>query len=301
MKLTNLLKLPDPLVRAVTFSDYTKGDAEFSITDLIKPPRIGALERIHADEIEEDVSDRIWLLMGNAGHEVLRRSAKHGIVEERADVELDGCKISGKLDYALYEDTLWDFKITSLWAVKDGPRPDWVQQLNAYRWLLDKYGVPITTLKICAILRDWSLPESKRSNGDYPKQQVKVMELPLWTFEETEAWLRVRIAIHRAARAGQLPECTADEVWEKPEKFAVMKRGLKRAVKLYDKEQDAFAHASSLPDLSVQSRPGERPRCENYCAVSEFCVQWKQWKAANQPYFNPEGVQPFAACSSIAS
>lgn len=280
MKLTNLLSLPDPLVRAVAFSSYSKGAADFSITELCKPPRIAALERQHEADIEEDASDRLWLLLGSAGHEVLRRSAKHGIVEERCEVELDGHKISGQTDYAIYEETLWDFKFTSLWAVKDGPREDWVQQTNSYRWLLDKYGVPIKSLKICAIFRDWSLPESKR-NSDYPKRQVAVFDLPLWEFPATETWLRERIALHVAARNGQLPECTAKEVWERPTKYAVMKRGGKRAVKLYDAEPDAFAHARTVPDHSVEKRPGERPRCRDYCNAAPFCNQYKEWLNAN--------------------
>jgi len=60
MKLTNNLRLPDPMVRAVGNDSYTKGDADISVTELLTPPQLRALRIKHHDEIVEDVSDRIW-------------------------------------------------------------------------------------------------------------------------------------------------------------------------------------------------------------------------------------------------
>lgn len=281
MRITNKHGLPAPLVRAITYSDYSKEGADYSVTELIKPPRIAALELLHANDLEEDASDRLWLLMGKAGHEVLRRSSEGGIVEERCIVDVAGKKVSGQLDYAVTEQEIIDYKFTSVWAIKDGVKPEWEQQLNCYKWMAEQYGVSVKELKIIAILRDWSKSESKRK-PDLPQSQVVVLSARIWTKEAVEVWLRRRIALHENARSGVLPECTSEEVWERPEMFAVTKKGNVRATKLHSTADEAIKHVSSLGSAyEIQRRPGERPRCESYCSVSEYCLQYKSWKEAH--------------------
>jgi hypothetical protein len=284
MKITNNLGLPTPLVRAVTFSEYDRKGCDYTITQLLRPPRIAALERQHREELTEDASDRLWLLLGSAGHEVLRRSADaQGIVEERAIVEIDGHKVGGQLDYAISDGSMWDYKFTSFWAVKDGPRPDWVQQLNCYHYLCAQYGVEIAKLQIVAIFRDWSKREAER-NKDYPQQQVKLFDLPLWIPEVTLSFLRRRIAVHEEAKT-TLPQCTDEEVWAKPNTWAVKKRGNVKALRVYNNELEATQHLANLATepnkLEMEFRPGERPRCESYCSVAQWCQQFQQWKAAH--------------------
>lgn len=278
MKITNNFGLPQPLVNAVTFSDYKKPDNAFSVTELLLPPQLAALRLKHDSEIEEDASERIWLLLGSAGHEVLRRSAKSGIVEETITIELGGAVVKGQSDYVVTDDTLWDYKFTSVWAVKEGARDEWIQQLNCYRFMLSKYGVSIKKLTIVALLRDWSLPESKR-NADYPQSQVKVIELPLWDDATTEKFLLNRIALHTEARKGNPVECSDEDRWFKPPKFAAMKSGAARATKLFDVKSEAEQFAASK-GLIVETRPGENARCESYCPVSQFCSQFKALKGA---------------------
>lgn len=123
MKLTNTLNLPASIVAAVSWDDRNRDGADYTITELIAPPRQIALRRKHWAELEEDVSERLWALLGSAGHEVLRRAGKQlgrGTIEERATVELDGKRISGQIDLAIQDDnTMTDFKFTSVWAVKE--------------------------------------------------------------------------------------------------------------------------------------------------------------------------------------
>lgn len=284
MKLTNNLGLPESLVAAVSFSDHDRAGCDYTITELIGPPRQAVLKRQHWDTLEEDASERLWLLLGSAGHEVLRRAGKRlgkGIIEERAVVELGGKKIGGQIDLAVQNDnTMTDFKFTSVWAVKLGAKKEWEQQLNAYRWLAHQYGVQIDKLQIIALLRDWSKPEARR-NPEYPQAGVIVLDIPVWTHEQTAAWLFERIAIHDSAK-DNLPDCSAEDTWERPAKFAVIKVGGKRATKLHNTKPDADAHAAQLgTGFTVEFRPGERPRCETYCAVSEHCLQYTEWKALN--------------------
>ena len=283
MRVTNLHGLPEPLVNAVKFSTYDKGGADFSATELIKPPRIAALEIQFADVLEEDASDRLWLLMGSAGHEVLRRSSDGGIVEERCIVEFEGKKLSGQLDYAVAEKDIIDYKFVSLWAIKDGVKPEWEQQLNIYKWMAEQYGVTVEGLKIIAILRDWNKSEASRNKNDpsFPQSQVVVMPVRIWTKEAVETFVSQRMAMHLAARAGQLPNCTPEEMWERPEKYAAMKKGNQRASKVEDTKLAIgqwVASQAKPSQFDIEVRPAERPRCENYCSVSEKCSQFLAWK-----------------------
>lgn len=283
MKITNKFGLPQPLVDAIAFDDYKKGDADFSVTELIKPPRIAALEVLYKGVLEEDASDRLWALMGKAGHEVLRRSSKEGIVEETVTVEFQGVKIKGQMDYAVILKALWDYKFTSVWAIKEGVKPEWEQQLNIYKWMAEQYGVEVNELTIVAILRDWSKPEARRDKS-YQQSQVVVMPVRIWAKQQVEAFVSGRVRLHLQARNGQLPDCTAEEVWERPERYAVMKKGNVKASRVLDTKLEAGQWAASQAkpsDYSIQVRPAERPRCEDYCAVADYCQQFKAWKALN--------------------
>lgn len=281
MILTNNQRLPEPLVRAITWSDRDREGCDYTMTELLRPPHMAQLEREHDHEITEDASDRIWMLMGSAGHEVLRRSAdRKRIVEERAIVEVDGFKVGGQIDYSEADHMLWDYKFVSVYAAKDGPRDEWVQQLNGYRWMAKQYGVEIHKLVIVCIFRDWSKSKASRE-PDFPQSQVMTLELPIWKDEATQAFISHRIKIHEDAKAGKECWCTADDTWERPAVYAVKKPGNKRAIKLYESLALAKQHAKTA-GLEIEQRPAERPRCANYCRCAPFCDQWKAFQEANK-------------------
>jgi len=281
-RITNNLGLPEPLVRAITWSDRNREGCDYTITELLRPPRMAQLELQYADQITEDASDRIWMLLGSAGHEVLRRSAdKSRIVEERAIVEVAGFKVGGQIDYSESDKCIWDYKIVSIWAAKEGPKDEWIAQLNCYKWLAKQYGVEIQALKIVCIYRDWSKPKASREEG-YPQAGVEVFELPIWRDEETERFIKFRININEAAKTLEA-FCTPEEMWERPEVWAVKKPGGKRAIKLYATQEEAENHVRvAAISLDIEQRPAERPRCENYCRVAKFCRVWQDFKHANQ-------------------
>ena len=66
MSLTNEYGAPDVFVRAVEGDPYTKGEADFSATELLKPPQIVRLTKKHEDSITTDVRDEWWKLLGKA-------------------------------------------------------------------------------------------------------------------------------------------------------------------------------------------------------------------------------------------
>ena len=76
-----------------------------------------------------------------------------------------------------------------------------------------------------------------------------------------------------------IPQCTPEERWLRPTKYAVMKKGRKRAIKLHDNETEAHGHAETLgKDHLVELRKGEAGRCEKYCPVALFCPQFQKEK-----------------------
>jgi hypothetical protein len=285
MIITNDANLPAPLVRAVTFDDR-KNTGDYSVTELLKPPRIRALEHEHDAEITEDVADRIWALMGTAAHEVLRRSAKgtDGLTEKRLTqkITLDhngACyTVTGQPDHvAISDDTLWDYKITSVWAVKEGPKLEWEHQLNCYRWLLAQDGVKVDKLVIIVLLRDWSVREAER-DPEYPQVQVKVFSVRVWDLGDILRFIKNRIEFHENAKV-ELPYCSPEDMWEKPTTYALMKKGNKRATKVYRNYHEAERDREEFGGLfSVEVRPAERVRCQTYCRVAQWCTVWQAWK-----------------------
>lgn len=156
----------------------------------------------------------------------------------------------------------------------------WEAQLNAYRYLASKYGVAIGNLTIVAIFRDWSKREAGR-NPDYPQSQVKVFDIPMWDFDTTELWLKMRIAAHEAAKAN-LPLCTDEDVWAKAPKWAAIRSGNKKASKLFDTYEQALRFVENTTGMEIEFRPGQHPRCEDYCSVSFACQQYQDWKKSNE-------------------
>src|SRR6185312_4199648 len=184
MKLTNNLSLPKPIVDAVRNDSYDspKDAKSISVTTLLKPARIVALERKHADEIEEDVSDRIFSLCGQVVHGILERADKTGIAERRLSIEVEGWKVSGQMDRYL-DGLLQDYKFVTAYKFKDAGVPEeYEQQLNVYAEILRQNGHTVTRMQIVGILRDWSKMEARRDPA-YPQTQIVIRDVPLWPSE----------------------------------------------------------------------------------------------------------------------
>lgn len=274
MKLTNKLNLPEPIVNAVANDSYSRGDASISVTSLLAPPRIITLQEKHADEIEEDASERIWSLMGQVVHGILERADTTGVAERRLTIAVEGWTISGQMDRYI-DGVLQDYKVVTAYKFKDGGVPiEYEQQLNVYAHLLRENGHPVTKLQIVGILRDWSKMEAAR-DPEYPQRQVVVRAVKLWDEETTKKFIRTRVILHQQARI-RLPECSMEDRWAKPTKYAVMKKGAVKATKLYEVERDAQADAEARgKDYSVEKRLAENTRCRFYCSVSKFCSQYQ--------------------------
>jgi len=166
-----------------------------------------------------------------------------------------------------------DYKLTSVWAVKEGVKPEWEAQLNLYALMLREHGYRVDRLRIVAILRDWSKAKARHTR-DYPQQPAVTLPVLMWTRAESEAYIKLRLIAHGLAQE-VLPECTAEERWEKPAVWAVKKAGNVRALSLHPTREDAERALAALPrgNYSVIERPAEQKRCRDYCAALPWCEQ----------------------------
>ena len=286
MKLTNKYNLPQTFVNVLNRPTYTKGKAHLSATEIINSPRIVQLRKMHWDNLEEDVSDKVWAIFGTAIHAVLELGKDdHHIIEQRLHANVDGWDISGAIDLQRLEDDgiiVADYKTTGAWAVMN-EKSDWEQQLNIYAWLVEKVKkVPVKKVEIIAIIRDWNRRDAQTREG-YPEAPIKVIDVPLWSFEKREDFIKERIHLHSnalfaAETSETLPECSPSEMWEKPTMWAVRKIGNKRATTVCLTEDQADAKIEELgKGYEIEVRPGERTRCANFCQVRDFCEQWKEY------------------------
>lgn len=297
MHITNEAELPQSLVSAITNDPYLRvGD--ISVSSLSKSPRQFWLERRHDDEIVEDASERIWSLLGQAVHAILERSdTDNHLAEVRMTAEVNGWVLSGQPDLLSPDGVLDDFKVTSVWAVKEA-KPEWEQQLNCYAWLYRQHGFEVKRLRIVAILRDWSKRQAQRE-PDYPQVGVVVREVPLWMNASQN--LVIMGLVKRIQEASDLPDdalpnCTPAERWQRPDMWAVKKKGNKRALRVHGTPEAAADYIAeytgvvaalkrngydglySKEKLETEFRPGESVKCESYCSVQKWCSQYAKMK-----------------------
>ena len=282
---TNDQNLPEPVFKALSEDTYSRGVSNSSVTTLIDSPQVKVLTRQHADDIKEDVADRVWAVLGTAVHNIFEPHADGNYrAEERLKTEVNGWKISGAIDIQKTEDdgsvTILDYKCTSVWSVIFGKK-SWAQQLNMYAFLVRKdKGLTVSGLKIVAILRDWKQSEAFKS--DYPKSPIIEIPIELWTPEEQDAYVLKRVEAHQQAEhdymnGDTIKPCTDEERWLRPSKWAIKKKGRKRALKLHDTEREAQDHIDSLgAGHEIEYRKGEAVRCMKYCPVAAFCPQFQR-------------------------
>jgi len=267
MNLTNLMGLPDAFVAAVKNDPYT-GGGDISVTKLIDAPQRRVLYSKFKDFVVEDVSDRVWALMGQAVHTVLERAGTSALVEERLFMDVNGWKLSGQFDRLHVADkTIQDWKVTSTYKA-DGD-DSWTKQLNILRMLAIKNGHDIERLQVVAIFRDWQRSKAER-DPKYPQSNVKIIELPVWSDEQAMQYITDRVSMHQAAVKGDEVLCSDDERWYAGSTFALMKEGNKRATKVADTKEELGEPAKGF---FIEERKGGYRRCEGYCEVAPFCPQ----------------------------
>ena len=286
MIITNKHGLPDTLMALATSDNYSKGDADYSVTEIISPARIARLRRKHYTQMTQDVSDMMWQLLGSALHVVAEKGQTEGyITEERLYAEIDGVILSGAIDIQKVTPQgieITDYKFTSAWSLRQD-KFEWDAQQNIYAYLVRRAKkLPVTKVQICALVRDWPRREAV-IKPSYPQSPIVVIDLKMWTNEETEKYIRERLNAHRDSKVSadwneELPPCDESERWSRDTQYAVKREGRKTAIRVLDNAEAAEAMAIEEKGY-VEVRKGESVRCTgNYCGVNEWCSQYQQSK-----------------------
>lgn len=289
MIIENKFRLPDTLVNLAERDPYSKGGADYSVTQLIDAPKISYLQEKHDHEIRVDITQNMWSLVGRALHNVCEGGAEdHHIIEERMFMLIDGVTISGAVDVQEVLDDKWvnvyDYKFTSVWAVQK-QKPDWERQLNMYAQLIRSCkGMNVNQMYIVAIIRDWN--RHKVGSFNYPPAPVQVITIKKWSPPEAVSYIRERVNVHSSARKLLHDEkegvvCNDEDRWKRPDVFAVHTDKSAKATRLFGSEREAEEYITTQKKinpkkrLSVVKRPGDFVRCEgNWCMVRQWCDQW---------------------------
>lgn len=264
MKITNRYNLPEAFVNAVA-SDHIMVPDRISVTSLIGSPLRRQLMLKHADTLEDDVSNRMWAMLGTAVHSILEKNLPEGSISEmKFEHKIGLITLSGIMD--LYHNgVISDYKITSVWSYIFGDKPEWEAQLNTYAFLCEDAGLPVEKLEINAILRDWS----KYGKGDnYPAMPFQRIPVKLWSKEQREEFIIERMRLHFDVEA---TECTPEEKWQRPTTYRVLKKGRKTAVRVFETQEEADFLIATNKDYYLEIRQGVCMRCKDYCAVAGYC------------------------------
>ena len=106
--------------------------------------------------------------------------------------------------------------------------------------------------------------------------------------QRREDFIRSRIHAHSEAlfateTGGDLPPCSPEDMWEKSTVFAVKKDGAVRAKILCSTLEEAEEELQRLgKGFFIETRPGERTRCANFCQVSGWCKQYQTYLKEKQ-------------------
>lgn len=289
--------------RYVSFGD-------FSVSDLINPVRLTALQKRYKDEVTRDPQSLIGALIGTAIHELFENRLKvaavynpkyilERTVQDIVRVEETEVLITGRFDILYDLKYIYDIKSCSTWKKVFSPGfEDWTLQQNLYAYLLHQRGVDVQSINVLAIYKDWAEINALRDRT-YPQAQIEAIKLDLWDFDDTGETLQRLVTEHVDARAladNDLPECSESDRWERfpggaTKQYAIMASPKsKRAEKVfggnldevfdYVKQRQAgqIARKKPLPKSAfVEVRHAQRKRCEKYCAFNMFCNHYIEY------------------------
>jgi hypothetical protein len=297
--------------------DYVSMPNYISATALMKPLRhIVLAPRVDASTQPADVADFIARALGHSLHDSVEKAWNRGYtrslkllgypdslieriqinptdeqvrgsnsiipvyLEQRMFREYAGFTIGGKFDMVT-EGMIQDAKSTSAFTwLYGGKDDDYRLQMSLYRWLDAAQPLPKITEdvgRINFIFTDWQ-KSAARSNPKYPQQRVEHKEIVLSSLEETEEWVRRKLALivkHRNTPEHLLPECTDDELWRSDpvyKYYADPSKTAGRSTRNFDTAGEASAFKAEKGKGVVITVPGEPKRC-SYCEAFSVCTQ----------------------------
>jgi len=291
MKLYKDCPISDVLFEAIKLSrsGYTFKNKKncLSTTTIISPVKHVILKTRHDDEILEPVSKVIRSFVGTSTHKALELVKLDGLLsEERLELEFEGFTISGAFDILRLTDdyNLEDLKVVSYYSYiydKKGKLEHEIQ-LNIYRYLIWKcMGIKVRDISIIYLYYDW-LPSIVSKNSKAPKYPEMSIKFRVWDDYEVEVYLRERIKLFQEAQDlpdDDIPTCTPKERWSQPKKYRAIKKGNKKATKVFYKYGDLqkFLHVwqKKNVEFDVEVIEPKDSRCIDYCFANSFCNYYK--------------------------
>lgn len=290
MKLTNYYDLPIAIVHAVENDDYNN-NGTYSATTLLRCPKEIILTERHSDEIEQDVSDLMFPLLGTSIHYILEKAGvgDSEFSEERLYYNFDGDVISGKFDiYNMETCMLGDYKVTSVSNYRRGDNYAYRFQMLVYGFLLRQNGFQCKGAVIYQIFRDWQ-KERAMNDPAYPQKFVNRIEMVFSEadFEWIEKEIRGRLSainICKQLDDDDIPICNKEARWTSEDKYAVMKNGKKRATKIFLNRCEAEDFVRDGGGDYIEDRPGLSKKCRDYCVCRKFCNFWRENYKKEEPF-----------------
>lgn len=280
MKITNVMGLPEALVRAVEVQRHNR-PGRISITTLLKGTKEIVLTDRHWDDIEVDVADLVNMIFGTAVHSVLETEGANTFAEETLSAEIEGFIVTGRMDsYDMKAEIVDDYKTASIWKIIKKDFGDWQRQGEGYGWLLRENGFRVKKARFTAMLKDYKKTEARR-DASYPQKPCIVHEIPITDagVYDFERFAREKVKDVKAAMeltCDAIPPCTPYERWAKETTFAVMKEGRKSAIKVCQSREEGEKVAAENKGSFVVERPGEDTKCMGYCNVAPFCSYYRE-------------------------
>lgn len=265
------------LITALSTDNYSKEGADFSVTEILKPPQLTYLNQLH-DSKAMPIYKGYMSLLGTALHAYLETLApEEAIIEKRFYHEfiIDGekYKLGGKPDF-IHDNVLNDYKfiLTNGRPKENKPKPDHVNQAYVNAWLAIMNGVNVDQAYVEYWFRDWnpSIAETQKSYPQTPNIQLLVNESP-FNLEVIERFIIERLTLHVRAKKGINTPCTDEERWKRPDTWALKKPKNKRARKLCKSSEEALREVKQGEEIDF--RRGGCIRCESWCEFSHVCPQ----------------------------
>lgn len=286
---TNNHNLPEELYLALTKNRYIADDesgqkTDYSVSSLISPTRQTILKRRHPGASTPDAIENVWLLFGNMMHMLLEEHGSEGaITERRFYMYILGKTISGAIDH--YKDRkVTDYKSCKAYKICKESYEDWSAQLNCYAELYEAAGLPVDSIRIIAVIKDWNKNDVKRIKN-YPKAPVVIIDLLKWSHEARERYMfsRVRALINAEKQDDDnLPLCTDEDTWSRFMEFNVLKVGNKVGRNFKTKEEVlAYMEGKEQKDYVTTRRMSPPTRCIDWCSCASKCNQFDKWKKEN--------------------
>ncbi len=279
------MNLPAALVKAAKAERHNKPGC-VSATTLLKGVKEIVLIDRHWDELEDDVSNRIWLILGTAVHSIMESHGEGGFVEKHLEHDTGiGMTVTGQVDYYDEEKGIVvDWKTCSATKVLTSHFDDWRMQGLVYAWLLAWNGFTVNKIQFVGMMKDWSRSRAMHDKG-YPQSPVYVYEYDVVdeVIEATDRFVMDKVAAIVAANGlgdDDIPPCGESERWQSPTVYAVMKRGVARSKKNCTSREDAELRVELLGDGHyVEVRPGVARKCQGYCICRKHCSFYRQQEA----------------------